>query len=326
MSKHIAVVGAGISGSLFAHIVRDRFAVTLFEKARGAGGRLSSHRHGSYCFDKGAQDFLIVDKNVLNLLQPALDANVLSLWAPSFMRVKKGLKKWVDTSEYGVFSGQGPINALAKWFLGETSVYYGHEIVRLKRKGKQWTLITQDNKSFGPFDSVIMTQPSHQVIKLVPEFETALSDIVYSRCLMVYLGLEPLNLNLKTPDVIYSEGTFVQWLIQNHLKPGFIGLPSLTIQSKNMIDVEDDPPYIRAVHELIHETELLLETSLKVAYQHHHMWRYAKPLKKSAFNYLWDSNLEVGVIGDGFVSHSSGGIESAILSTIALANQIERLL
>ena len=48
MTKKIAVIGAGISGSLFTHMLGDCTKVTLFEKARGPGGRLSSHRYGSY--------------------------------------------------------------------------------------------------------------------------------------------------------------------------------------------------------------------------------------------------------------------------------------
>jgi predicted NAD/FAD-dependent oxidoreductase len=52
----IAVIGAGIAGLACAReIARADVAVTVFEKARGLGGRLATRRDGNLAFDHGAQ-------------------------------------------------------------------------------------------------------------------------------------------------------------------------------------------------------------------------------------------------------------------------------
>jgi predicted NAD/FAD-dependent oxidoreductase len=38
--KRIAVIGAGLSGLVFARSLGDSAAITLFEKSRGYGGRI----------------------------------------------------------------------------------------------------------------------------------------------------------------------------------------------------------------------------------------------------------------------------------------------
>lgn len=321
--KHVAVIGAGVSGSLFASLINESSTVTLFEKARGAGGRLSSHRHGAYCFDKGAQDFSIEHNQVLSIAESARDAHVLALWKPSFMRVENNIQSWIDTSKAKIYSGLGSMNGLVKWFLRKSNVHYGHKVSRMERHGKQWVLIMEDKQKFGPFDSVVMTQPVHQVIELVPDFKGELGDIIYSCCLMVYLGLNNINLKEKAPDVIFSEDTdtLTQWMIQTHLKPGFSQNPSLTIQSKNINYIQHDGERVDLARAMIHEVEILLGTSLNIDYQHHHMWRYAKTLKKSRLDCLWDPDLGLGVIGDGFVPRVNQGVEAAMLSAIALANR-----
>ncbi|MDB6063775.1 MAG: amine oxidase [Verrucomicrobiaceae bacterium] len=55
-SPHIAVIGAGLSGSACAQLLeRAGFRVTVFEKSRGSGGRLASKRIGAHTVNLGAQ-------------------------------------------------------------------------------------------------------------------------------------------------------------------------------------------------------------------------------------------------------------------------------
>jgi predicted NAD/FAD-dependent oxidoreductase len=49
----IAVIGAGIAGLACAReIARADVAVTVFERARGLGGRLATRRDGHLAFDQ----------------------------------------------------------------------------------------------------------------------------------------------------------------------------------------------------------------------------------------------------------------------------------
>ena len=55
--KKIAIIGAGLSGLSIAHLLKENADITLFEKARGVSGRMSTRRAEPYFFDHGAQYF-----------------------------------------------------------------------------------------------------------------------------------------------------------------------------------------------------------------------------------------------------------------------------
>ena len=53
----IAIIGAGLSGLTAADSLKDYAEITIFEKARSVGGRMSNRRAEPYFFDHGAQYF-----------------------------------------------------------------------------------------------------------------------------------------------------------------------------------------------------------------------------------------------------------------------------
>lgn len=57
-SLSVAVIGAGFAGLTVArHLLDAGHAVHLFDKGRGAGGRMSTRRQDGHEFDHGAQFF-----------------------------------------------------------------------------------------------------------------------------------------------------------------------------------------------------------------------------------------------------------------------------
>ena len=61
--QSIAIIGTGMSGLSLARMLEPNFEVTLFEKARGPGGRFASRRHQDMCFDFGVPFFRIRKKS-----------------------------------------------------------------------------------------------------------------------------------------------------------------------------------------------------------------------------------------------------------------------
>ncbi|MFM7274112.1 MAG: FAD-dependent oxidoreductase, partial [Gammaproteobacteria bacterium] len=59
MKQRIAVIGAGIAGLALARALADAAEVTVFEKSRGAGGRMSTRRQEPWHFDHGTQFFTV---------------------------------------------------------------------------------------------------------------------------------------------------------------------------------------------------------------------------------------------------------------------------
>ncbi|MDF1827105.1 MAG: NAD(P)-binding protein [Legionellaceae bacterium] len=315
MLEKIAIIGAGVSGALLAHRIQHHYDVTVLDKARGAGGRISRLKKNDFCFDKGAQDFLLQDEQAMGVIQPAINLGMISPWAPRFMMLDGSTKQWIDTQQKPYFCGHGNLNQVVKWWLEGVRVHYSTCVTELQQRGQQWFLITDKHERLGPFDRVVMTQPVPQVLPLAPEFETALGDVAYSSCMMLYLGLEkPLPSTMA--DVILSHQTEARWIIQNHRKPGMPSSESLTIQSKSHAYDELKQASDAFSVQMIQDVENILGQTLNFVLKEQHIWRYAKCLNAQNKGSLWDSERKLGVIGDALGPATSSGIESAILSAL----------
>ncbi len=86
--RRVAVVGAGISGAACARaLVQAGVHVTVFDKSRGPGGRMSTRRAESVdghplAFDHGAQYFTARDPAFVVEVLAAQAAGCLALWRP----------------------------------------------------------------------------------------------------------------------------------------------------------------------------------------------------------------------------------------------------
>ncbi|MCV6626839.1 MAG: FAD-dependent oxidoreductase, partial [Cellvibrionaceae bacterium] len=77
MSK-IAIIGAGLAGLSAAKQLQNRAQVTVFDKARGLGGRMSTRRCEPYFFDHGAQYFTARSEGFKAFLEPLIEAGVVA--------------------------------------------------------------------------------------------------------------------------------------------------------------------------------------------------------------------------------------------------------
>ena len=85
----IAIIGAGLSGLTAAHFLRDDADITIFEKSRSVGGRMSTRRAEPYFFDHGAQYFTAKTKPFQAFIQPLLDQDIIER-AGKTWRLKAG--------------------------------------------------------------------------------------------------------------------------------------------------------------------------------------------------------------------------------------------
>ena len=78
--KTVAIIGAGLSGLVVARRLREFADVVVFEKSRGAGGRIATRYAGNFEFDHGAQFFTARTAPFRKFLQPLLAAACASRW------------------------------------------------------------------------------------------------------------------------------------------------------------------------------------------------------------------------------------------------------
>lgn len=317
MLKKIAIIGAGLSGALLAQRLQNKAIVTVFDKARGPGGRVSSLRTDNHSFDKGAQEFTVKDKQVLDVIKPALASGILSHWTPRFMNVQSNKQTLIEVPENRYFCGFGNLNQLAQYWLKDINCHYSCPIITLEGEKGDWFLVNDALQKFGPFDEIIMTQPAQQVLALAPEFESELSKITYNSCVMLYLGIDK-ALPTELADVYLSDETNLRWIIQNHKKPGNLSSPSLVLQSISVAHETLNRTTLSST--MLKECEALLGASLTITFQSEHYWRYAKCITPLNKKNLWNNTLGIGVIGDAFINKASSGIEAALLSAIHFSN------
>ena len=84
----IAIIGAGISGLTAAIVLSEIADVTLYEKSRGAGGRICTRYSDPYNFDHGAQFFTARTPQFKQFLKPLIKAGVIDIWNARFIEVR----------------------------------------------------------------------------------------------------------------------------------------------------------------------------------------------------------------------------------------------
>ena len=90
----IAIIGAGLSGLTAAHGLKDIADVTVFEKARGVGGRMSTRYADPYQFDHGAQYFTARSDAFKGFLKSHIDSGLIQPWEPKIVTLEKGKKPY----------------------------------------------------------------------------------------------------------------------------------------------------------------------------------------------------------------------------------------
>ena len=94
---NIAIIGAGLSGLTCANILSQQHQVTVFEKARGVSGRLSTRRSEDLRFDHGAQ-FIRARSDVFKtFIDELINQHIISSWDARFKEINHGVSSEVKS-------------------------------------------------------------------------------------------------------------------------------------------------------------------------------------------------------------------------------------
>jgi len=319
----IAVIGAGMAGLTLAH--RLKAEVTVLEKSRGVGGRMSTRHAEPFHFDHGAQYMTIRSRAFKAYMRPYIESGLLVEWKPRVLTLNAGEQPYKrDWFEPHYVATPG-MNALAKTLSEGLSIQLQTEGAVLARHGEQWNIQTRDGRILGPYDWVISSAPAPQTRHLFADLytgQTLPEQAKMSACYTLMLGLaQPLKLKF---DAAMVKNSPIRWVSVNSSKPGR-DLPfTLVIHSHNdwaESHLEDDQDEIRDM--LMTELERQLQTDLPApAHFALQRWRYAETAVPVGKNYLIDKNHHLAACGDWCIR---GNIEAAFTSAHLLAARINKL-
>jgi len=315
MTVPIAIIGAGIAGLSAANALQKAgYAVHLFDKSRGSGGRMSSKRSDAGALDLGAQYFTARDRRFVDEVQQWQANGWAEEWSPHLYNHKNG-QLTPSPDEQIRWVGTPRMSAITRGLLGRLTVNFSCRITDLIHGEKHWHLLDSDECTHGPFSHVIVATPAPQAIALLasaPKLASTVAGVKMDPTWAVALAFET---PLDTP----MQGCFVQdspldWLARNRSKPGRDEaldtwvLHATSAWSRQHLDLPKE-----AVIEHLHGAfaELIHCTMPAPVFTLAHRWLYARPSGAHEWGALADADLGLYACGDWCLS---GRVEGAWLS------------
>lgn len=304
-----AIIGAGMAGLACADILSAAgHSVALFDKGRGAGGRMSTRRLqtslGEATFDHGAQYFTARDPDFRRLVVEWRDMGIAAMWPPA------GADAWV---------GVPGMNAIVRQMASSHPVVWGHLVTGMVRKTSGWWLMGETGE-IGPFDAIVLAIPAEQAAAILCLHDFPMTQIaLMARSQPCWTGMFVFDRLLEgLPTVIRNRGD-ITWATRNSAKPGRPEPESWVVQASaawSSARLEDAPGLISALllAALSEAAGSILPQPVAATA---HRWRYALSAG-TGDGALWNGDLRLGVCGDWLLGPR---VECAWLSGRILAQR-----
>ena len=337
--RHIAVVGAGIAGITCARtLIQAGHRVTVFEKSRGAGGRMSTRSTEFGSFDHGAQYFTVRDERFEHALATA--SGLVRPWSANTVRVLDDSGQVVAASlpaKESHWVATPGMNALVRqWaqplldadrLVLDTRVVYIEED---KLDSQRWQLQT-DGPGAGVhsgFDAVVLAIPAPQVHALLRDSEQAASltadvagvNIAPCWTLMVaFPQAQQPTLQSLGPQWNAARSTHhrISWMARESSKPGRGPIERWTVQASpawSQRHLEDDAERVKA--KLLKAFAEVTGIRAEPPYASVHRWRYAQTTRPLGKTHAWDADARIGACGDWCLGHR---VEDGFVSGLEMA-------
>lgn len=322
--KKIAVIGAGMAGISFARALQPSATITLFDKSRGIGGRLSTRRAGDYAFDHGAQFFTARSEAFQQTIQPLVAQGIVAAWNPIIASFDGATLKNTTQWQHPHYVGVPGMSAVGKALAEGLDVHRQTRIAAIKRAGDGWRLADDQQQDLGCFDWVVSAAPAEQTAALMPS-SFAHQAVVTGRHMQPSFALmlgfqQPLALDF---DVAKVTNSAVSWLAVNSSKPGRKPGYSVLVHADHQWAAqhleEDREAVIAALCD--HTSRLLGHDVATANHIDLHRWRYAIIDPQQGSGFLLDRKQRLAACGDWCVG---GRVEAAFQSGIQLAEALSQ--
>jgi predicted NAD/FAD-dependent oxidoreductase len=330
-ARSIAVIGAGAAGSACAVGLRAAgHRVTVFDKSRGAGGRMATRRAQwsdatgqqlAVEFDHGAPHFAARSPRFRAALARAEAAGVLARWRP---RVHVDSPMASQGERYVPLPG---MPTLCRHWLSGMPVRLQHDVVELRRWPDGWHLMIAGGGTEGPFEKVVLALPPRQAAVLLAGHHDGWAKALQTLKMEPCWTLMAVTDEVDWPwDAAEPARGLLAWVARNDRKPGRSVPPGCAswvahaTPAWSAAHLEETPAAV--TDELVGALRALLPAPVRDTLRWHHAaahrWRYAMPVA-ARLDPWWDAARGLGVCGDAL---GGGDVEGAWRSGDELADQI----
>ncbi|MBU3594198.1 FAD-dependent oxidoreductase [Polynucleobacter sp. 71A-WALBACH] len=316
--QKVAIIGAGIAGLSCAKELQSHgVAVDVFEKSRGASGRMSTRRTQEWAADHGAQYFTARDPRFHQEVQRWVQAGIADIWSPTLKVFTDGVWHKSNSRETR-YVGIPSMNSPGKYLAEDLTIQYETTISRLERRGGQWALQCNESGAISAlYDYVVLAIPAPQASILVKDLDSRASDIADSAQMKACWTMMAHFPNQPTTDfdAAFINQEIISWICQNESKP---------MRQGSRWTIHGSPDWSQENVELSKEDaqNQMMECLAHLGFDCRnpeismHRWRYASGGLENATGFLSLSDVGLGLCGDWL---NGGRVEGAWLSGFRLA-------
>lgn len=274
--KHVAIIGAGISGLVCARKLTEAGCkVTVFEKSRSLGGRCATRKWRDHIVDHGAQFWTIDNDEFRKSLHDVVNRDHLRTIAAPVLDVGGSELPSHGNGRYYYVPGN---NRLGAALAAPLDVRMETRVMEARPEKGKWR-IEED-----VFDAIVSCAPYPQtaaILGLNP------SDALYAPCLTAFFefpGAWTGNTRARYGILDRLGRREVSWTSCENHKDGRIASGKTVIVVEASRDfsnahLEDDPDdYLPPLLKSVHET-WEIPISLQAAGTFAHRWRFARVLQ-----------------------------------------------
>lgn len=293
------IIGAGMAGLSAARVLSQKGEqVTVLDKGRGVGGRMSTRTIENAKADHGAQYFSVKSTEFQALLSELQSDNTVAAW---HLAQRDNLR----------YMGAKGMNTIPKKMASTLHVLVNEKVILIEDNAVK----TETGKVY-EFDNLLVTIPIPQVIDLFGnskiEFsehdKIVLEQIEYQPCFAVMVVL-------KEPTEILSGGIILEnqtvaWIADNFQK-GITEIPTATIHASAAYSAErfeDDPQQVAA--DILSSVNQYITSENIISWQTHR-WKFSHAVKRFEKSFYQIEGKNIYLAGDGF---GEGNVEGAFLS------------
>lgn len=166
----IAIVGAGIAGITCASELQAAGyqGITIFEKSRGVGGRLTTRRMHQTCVDRGTCYISPKGEKFHKLFDRLIANNIVETWTDTTHTLTAKGDMLADPNIYPRYVAPSGMNQIAKYLAQDLDIRFGQRAISIQPEGNLWRLAID---STDPTEilarKVILAIPAPQALDLL---------------------------------------------------------------------------------------------------------------------------------------------------------------